>query len=375
MKGSIRKRSKTSWELNIDLGRDANGKRLRKFVNVRGKRADADRKLREILSQLDKGIPFGNDKTTVAEFLDNWMTTYVVPNTRPRTAEGYEGIVRNHLKPHLGHVQLAKLQPVDIQSMESSILESGLSARTVQHIHRVLHEALKHAMKWGLIWRNPAEAVDVPKVQPTEIHTPETATILRLIDSAKSTPYYPAYHLMAFTGCRRGEILGLRWEDVDLDRSQISIVQRVKGQGIIFQPPKSSKSRRLIALDEVSVDVLRAHKVQQLEYRLQLGSVWAEYGLVFPGRTGLPLDPPAFSRSWKNLVTKAGFQNIRLHDLRHFHATLLLKEGTHPKVVQERLGHANISVTLDTYSHVVPSMQTEAANVFAAAMAKSATRE
>ena len=167
MKGSIRRRGKTSWELNIDLGRDANGKRLRKFVSVKGKKADADRKLREILSQLDKGIPFDNDKITVAEFLDQWMISYVVPNTRPRTAEGYEGIIRNHLKPNLGHVQLAKLQPADIQSMESSILESGLSARTAQHIHRVLHEALKHAMKWGLIWRNPAEAVDVPKVRRT----------------------------------------------------------------------------------------------------------------------------------------------------------------------------------------------------------------
>ena len=128
-------------------------------------------------------------------------------------------------------------------------------------------------------------------------------------------------------------------------------------------------------LDDATVEVLRTHRVQQLESRLQLGSLWTDYGLVFPGIRGLPLDPPAFSRSWKTLVAKAGFQNVRLHDLRHFHATLLLKEGTHPKVVQERLGHANISVTLDTYSHVVPSMQTEAASVFAEAMAKSAASE
>jgi len=262
--------------------------------------------------------------------------------------------------------------------MESLILDSGKSASTVKHIHNVLHQALRHAMKWGLIWRNPAEAVDVPKVRRTEIQIPETSTILRLLETAKSTPHYPAYNLMAFTGCRRGEILGLRWEDVDLDRSQISIVQtvqRVKGQGIIFEPPKSSKSRRLIVLDDATVEVLRTHRVQQLESRLQLGSLWTEYGLVFPGSRGLPLDPPAFSRNWKTLVAKAGFQNVRLHDLRHFHATLLLKEGTHPKVVQERLGHANISVTLDTYSHVVPSMQTEAASVFAEAMAKSAASE
>ena len=374
MKGSIRRRGKNGWELTIDLGKDAQGKRRRKFLNVTGKKPEAQRRLREILAQIDRGIPFDTSKLTVAEYLDQWFRTYVVPNTRPRTAEGYEGILRNHLKPHIGQMHLAKLQPADIQAMESRILESGRSPTTVQHIHRVLHTALKHAVKWGLLWRNPAEAVDRPKVETAEIQIPGVNEVLAILEASKTTSYHAAYHLMAFTGCRRGECLGLRWEDVDLDRNQLSIVQtiqRVNQMGIVTQPPKSKKSRRSIAIDPTTIEVLRAHKVRQLEHRLRLGDAWMERGLVFPGSQGEPLDPSTLTHTWRKLTTIAEVQKVRLHDLRHFHASLLLREGTHPKVVQERLGHSTISTTLDTYSHVVPSMQVEAAGVFEGAMAKA----
>ena len=176
---------------------------------------------------------------------------------------------------------------------------------------------------------------------------------------------------MAFTGCRRGECLGLRWEDVDVDRRMLSVVQtlqRVRGQGIVIQPPKTKKGRRAIALDLDTVSVLKAHRVRQLEHRLQLADIWEDQGLVFPGHEGRPLDPSVLTHTFQRLVKKAGISRVRLHDLRHFHASLLLKEGTHPKVVQERLGHATISITLDTYNHVIPSLQAEAADVFAGTM-------
>jgi integrase len=182
---------------------------------------------------------------------------------------------------------------------------------------------------------------------------------------------------MAFTGCRRGEALGLRWSDVDLENSTASIVQtlqRLKGKGLVFQSPKSDKSRRSIALDTTTIELLREHRGQQLLYQVELGEVYQNQGLVFPGPLGGSLDPSVLTRNFEKLASKAGLPGVRLHDLRHFHATLLLKTGTHPKIVQERLGHSSISITLDTYSHVVPGLQEQAAQAFDAAM-KNAQEE
>lgn len=372
MKGSIRKRGKTSWELTIDLGHDAEGKRVRKFVTVQAKKkSDAEAKLRELLTRHDQGLPFDNSKILVAEFLDRWLTDYAVVNTRPRTAEGYAGILRRYLKPALGHLLLSKLQPQDIQAMEARLLERGLSPRTIQHTHRVLHEALKYATKWGLLFRNPAEAVDPPRVVKKEPITPSAGAVQELLDLARQTPWYALFCFAAYTGCRRSEILGVRWEDIDFDRGTVSIVQtthRVTGKGIIIQPPKSAKGRRSIALDAATVAVLRAHRTKQLAHRLQLGDAYEDNGLVFAGPFGKPQEPACVTRPFRRMADQVGLQGVRLHDLRHFHATTLLKTGTHPKVVQERLGHATISTTLDTYSHVVPGLQEQAAKSFAEAM-------
>ena len=376
MRGSIRRRSKNSWEISIDLGQGAEGKRMRKFVNVKGKKADADRKLTEILANLDRGIPVDPSKLRVGDFLDKWFDSYVMNNTRPKTVEGYEVIIRLHLKPYLEHIEISKLQPFHIQDIENHLLEAGRSPRTVQHVHRVIHQALAHAMKWGLVWRNVAAVVKPPKTSNPNIRVPEQNEVLSVLVAAKETPYYAALRYMAFTGCRRGECLGLRWDDIDLDRRLASVVQtiqRINGKGIVIQPPKSGKGRRAIALDSGTVEILRLHRVQQLEQRLQLGELWVDHGLVFPGPKGKPLDPSVLTHTFKRLCKSEGISGVRLHDLRHFHATLLLKEGTHPKIVQERLGHATISITLDTYSHVIPSMQLDAANSFASAMENSET--
>ena len=267
MKGSIRRRSKDSWELTIDLGRDENGKRQRKFVNVKGKKAEADRQLRELLAALDKGIPVDTSRLTVAQFLDRWYESYVVPHTRLKTIQSYESIIRVHLKPQLGHLELAKIQPLHIQSMESDLLSKGRAPKTVENVHRVLHEALGHAMKWGLTWRNPASIVDAPKRIKFEPIVPSVDDAVRILALAKETPYYAAIRFVAFTGCRRGECLGLRWKDIDFEHNTVSIVQtvqRIGGMGLVIEPTKSHRGRRPIALDAKTISALKEHRVKQL---------------------------------------------------------------------------------------------------------------
>ena len=378
MNGSIRRRSKDSWELTIDLGRDASGKRQRKFVNVKGKRADADSKLRELLTGLDKGLPVDPSKVTVGEFLQRWLQDYAYPNTRPRTAERYESDIRLHITPAIGHVQLSKLAPSDVQHLEASLLESGKSPRSVQHLHAVLRESLKHAMRWGLIYRNVVEGVDPPRPRRKEIQPPSADGVWDILGLAKDTPYATVFQFLAFTGCRRGEALGLRWSDVDFDNGIASIVQtlqRLKGQGLVVQPPKSAKSRRAIALDADTINLLREHRGRQLLSQVEMEEVYEDHGLVFPGPFGGPLDPSVLTRNFEKLVKKAGLVGVRLHDLRHFHATMLLQEGTNPKVVQERLGHSSFAITMDTYSHVTPTIQGQAADAFAAAMGRAKKKD
>ena len=374
MNGSIRSRGKGTWELTVDLGRDANGERRRKFVNVKGTKAHAQRQLRDILASLDPVLPGDTGKSTVGEFLQRWLKDYAIPNTRPRTTERYESDIRLHIIPVLGHLPLSRLAPADIQAMEARLLESGKSARSVQHVHAVLREALKHAMRWGLTFRNAAEGVDPPRPQRPEIQPPSAKNVWEILDLAEGTPYRAALLFLAFTGCRRGEALGLRWSDVDLEAEVASIVQslqRLKGRGLILQPPKSSKSRRAIALDPDTVAMLREHRGRQLLYQVELNGTYQDQGLVFPGPLGGLLDPSVLTRTFEKLVKKAGLSNVRLHDLRHFHATMMMQQGTNPKIVQERLGHSSFAITMDTYSHVVPGIQEKAAKDFAEAMGRA----
>jgi integrase len=216
MQGRIRRRSKNSRELTLDLGRDSHGNRLRKFENVKGKKADAEHRLRELLSVHEKGLPLDSSTVTVAEFLWRWHRDYAVPDTKPRTSEGYEVIIRCYLVPHLGHLILTKLQPGDVKRMEAQLLESGKSPMTIRHVHMLLQEALSHAIQWGILWRNPAEAVTSPKVTRKAVQPPDIKQVLHILKLARTTPYYTALYVCAYTGCRRGEVLGLRWQDVDL---------------------------------------------------------------------------------------------------------------------------------------------------------------
>ena len=378
MNGSIRRRSKNSWELTIDLGHDADGKRRRKFVAVKGSKADADRKMRELVMALDKGMSLDTSKATVGEFLERWMRDYVATNTAPSTRDGYGIIIQCHLVPSLGRILLNKLQPADLQEYYARALtegrrdgKRGLSARTVQHHHRVLSEALSHAVKWGLIARNVADAVDPPRPIRKEMAIFPPKDIDRPLDVAEGTSYYVLVFTALYSGLRRGEILGLRWSDVDLLMATISVsqsLQRLRGGEFSVREPKTARSRRLVPMPPSLAILLKQHKEQQTGQRTLLGSVLREIDFVFAHQDGSPLDPSTVSHTLAKLARKGGLSNFRFHDLRHAHASLMLRTGADPKVISERLGHSSIAITMDIYAHILPGLQEEAAIRFEEAL-------
>jgi len=372
MKGSIRRRSKGSWEVCLDVGRDpVTGKRLRQFETVKGSKKDAQKRLHELLHTREQGTYIKPTKLTVAQFLEEWLQDYVRTNTAPRTAERYQEIVRVHLIPALGSLPVVALQPHHIQKYYAQALETGrrdgkggLSAQTVHHHHRVLYEALKYGVKHGILIRNVAEAVDAPRPEHRELSILRSNEIRLILDATNGTPYYAIFFALAYTGLRRSELLGLRWADIDLEKATLSVVQtlhQLRGGKYIFREPKSKRSRRQIALSPKLAIMLWEHRFKQEQAWTLLGKPLLPTDLVFSHPDGRPIRPDNVTRALNTVVRSLGLKGVRLHDLRHAHATILLKEGVHPKVVQERLGHSSVSTTLDIYSHVVPSLQQAAA--------------
>ncbi|HZA21346.1 MAG TPA: tyrosine-type recombinase/integrase [Dehalococcoidia bacterium] len=372
MRGTIKQRAKGSWTIILDTGRDpATCKRQQKWETVRGTKKEAVKRLAELQHQLNTGEYIKGSKDTVDSFLERWLRDYAWPNLSPETAQGYDIICRKHLIPALGNLELTKVTPDVLQAYYAKALKQGrrdgkggLSPRTVRHHHTTLHTALAHAVKWRLLARNPADAVDAPRYQKKEMRVFDQSGMGAFLESIKESEYYPLFYSSLYTGVRRSELLALRWCDVDLDMGTISInrsLHQLADNNFIFQAPKTAKSRRLVALPPSATIVLRKHREVQSGQGLLLGIPVTEESLVFCHHDGSPLLPHNITNVWKRLVKQAGFQGIRLHDARHTHATLMLSQGVHPKVVQERLGHANISMTLDTYSHVLPGLQEAAA--------------
>jgi len=377
MRGHIVKRYKNSdsYSIVLNLGNDpSTGKRKQQWVTVKGTKKEAEKRLSELIHQLDTGSFMKPGKTTVADFLNFWLKDYVQPNLSPRTAEGYESIVRCHLIPALGKLPLTQLKPEHIQHYYSEKLNTkclnrncSTSPRTVRHHHMALHSALETAVKLGLISRNVADAVDPPKEHHTEMHTMNEDDVHKFLEIAKTTQYYALFYLALFTGMRRSELLALRWSDIDLLLCQLSVTRtlhHLRDRSIVFRQPKTEKGRRLIALTPSTVSVLKDYKGKQIALKIVSGTTLKEDDLVFCQDEGRPLLPGTVSHAWIKLTQRAGLKNIRLHDARHSHASLMLKQGVHPKIVQERLGHASIQITLDTYSHVAPGLQQAAANKF-----------
>ena len=276
--------------------------------------------------------------------------------------------VRRHIVPALGRIQLKTLSPAHVQGLYRSKLDAGLAPSSVRYIHAVLHRALKQALRWGLVPRNVTEAVDLPKLVSDEVDALNPEDARAFLDAARGDRFEALYVVAVTTGMRRGELLGLRWTDTELDgTARLRVgrqLQRMRdGSGLQFVTPKGGKGRT-IRLPVRTVEALKAHRARQAEEKLKAGSLYEDSGLVFATEVGTPLEPSNIDRrSFKPLLEKAGLPDMRFHDLRHTCATVLLSEGVNAKFVQELLGHADIKLTLGTYSHFLPSMgdQTAAA--------------
>ena len=371
------------YKIIVEMGKDpVSGERRRKTENIKGKK-EAEKRLAELIRAVDTGMLTDPKKMTVAQYLDYWMVTYCKMNLAPSTFSSYSQIVKNHLKPALGRLAIDKLLPTNIQSYYSEALKGGrkgnhgekgpgLSPTTVLYHHRVLREALQHAVRRQLIARNPADAVMPPKKVRPEMTVFTEDEIAKLLDKLRLTYLYMPTYLAVATGMRAGEILGLSWADVDLpDREEeeggaITVRRSLnhfkKGQEPVFGEPKTAGSKRRVELFPQAVRELRRYKKEQNEQRLAAGEVWQNYNLVCCYANGAPINPASFARAFRGRTRELNIVG-RFHDLRHSHATFLLKHGIHPKVVAERLGHTQIGITMDIYSHVLPSMQKQAAEI------------
>jgi integrase len=317
----------------------------RRYVSGKTKE-DARRKLRKARGDADRGLVSDGGNVKLSAYLKRWLNDSVRGSVKPITHESYAMLVNKHVVPAMGNVRLSNLTPAHLQGFYRSKLDAGLSPRTVQYLHVVLHRALKQALRWGLVPRNVAEAVDPPKVPRKDVTplSPEQARVF--LEAARGDRLEALYVLAVHPGMRQGELLALRWEDVDLERG----VVRVRGT-------KTARSRRTVKLSQGASEALSSHLTRQLSEIDRAGYAWRENGLVFATPIGTPLNRHNLTqRSFRPLLMRAGLPRIRFHDLRHTCATLLLSRGQQAKFVQEMLGHATIAITLDTYSHVLPGM-------------------
>jgi len=342
----------------------------RKLIYGR-KYKDVEKKLNEARGDAARGITYDAGEQTVGEYLTWWLSDSVRDTVRQRTYERYESIGRVHLAPAIGRVKLKALTPAHVRGLYREKLDSGLAPRTVLHIHRTLSKALKQATDDGLIPRNAAAPVKPPRPRGEEIRPLNREQVRTLFEAASEAgDRFEALYVVAVTaGLRRGELQGLKWEDVDLEAGTLQVrrtLSEPKG-GYIFEAPKSGKGRS-VRLTRKATVALREHRKRQLEERMEHAGLWEDHGLVFPSGVGTPISGGNLNRAFKATLQRAGLRAVRFHDLRHTCATLLLRQGVNPKYVQELLGHADISLTLNVYSHVLPDMRDAAAGAMDAAL-------
>jgi integrase len=337
----------------------------RRYVSGKTKE-DARRNLRRARGDAERGLLFDADNLKVGEYLDRWLSDSVRDTVKATTFERYEQIARLHLKSTLGRVKLKALTPAHVRRLYREKLKTGSSARTVRYIHTTLHKALKQAVMDGLIPKNATEAVKPPQPTREEMHplTPEQAKLLLQVAHEAGDRLEALYVLAIHTGLRQGELLGLKWDDVDLEDGSLQVRRTLAmtKSGPVFTAPKTTGSRRSVKLTSKAIEVLRSHLERQLVEIDRVGSLWRENGLIFASETGEPLDRRAVTKlKFKPLLKRGGLPEVRFHDLRHTCATLLLTRNVNPKIVSEMLGHSTIAITLDTYSHVLPNMRDQAA--------------
>lgn len=354
--GNIYRRKDGLYEARYTIDTPTGPKRKSIYAKTR---KEADEKLTQVKADRNRGLVFDGDDQPIATYLENWLENAVRDTVKQTTFENYAYIVRQHLIPELGSVKLKDLKPDRARRLYRKKLDFGLSRRTVRLIHTVLSKSLKQAVLDGILPRNVCEAVKAPRNTKREMHPLSPAETRLFLETAKGDRLEALYVVAISTGLREGELLGLRWTDVNLERGAVQVRQQLTRtkDGLSFTSPKRGKSRN-VKLTEKAVEVLKDHYNRQNEDRARLGNFWKNSGLVFTSTVGTPMDVGNLTyRSFRPLLKRAGLPQIRVHDLRHTAATLLLGKGVHPKIVQEMLGHSTIAQTMDTYSHVLPDMQ------------------
>lgn len=357
--GSIHRRKGGGWCAQYAI-HTAEG---RKRKTIYGKtRQEVATKLSKSLADREGGLVFDAGNLTVETYMARWLSDSVKGTVRISTFERHEQLFRGHIRPALGRVKLKSLTPAHVRGLISEKLNTGLAPGTVRKIHSTLHKALSQAVSDGLISRNAAD-VKAPQPTPEEMRPLSETEARAFLDKARSDRFEALYVLAITAGLRRGELLGLRWDDADLERGTLRVGRALVREGGCHKlgETKTRRGRRQVNLTPRTVAALKAHRKRQLEHRVKLADLYGDDGLIFSSEIGTTLNPENLvKRSFKPLLKKAGLPEIRFHDLRHTCATLLMGRGVHPKLVQELLGHATIAMTLDTYSHYLPSMGDQA---------------
>ncbi|MGI9061942.1 MAG: tyrosine-type recombinase/integrase [Ktedonobacteraceae bacterium] len=355
--GSIYQRSDGRWAASITL-------EDRKRKTFYGKtRKEVQEKLQMALHEQKQGMLATGPEQTLKQYLEHWLEEVHKPTIRVSTYVNYRRFLDNHILPELGHLHVNKLTPQKVQAFYTKKLKEGLAPGSVRDIHMVLHKALENAVRWRFVGRNVCDDVSPPRQVKHEIQALTKEQAQQLLQTAQGHKLEGLITVALATGMRRGELLGLRWQDINIEDKSLQIrrtMARLGKEGVVTSQPKTQKSKRNIVLPQFVVEVLKQHHIHQLETRIRVGTAWEENDLVFPNGFGRFLDQGQLHVMFQNFLKYAGLPPMRFHDLRHSAATFLLSMGVHPKVVQEILGHSNISMTMDTYSHVLPSMQTDA---------------
>src|SRR6185369_15352064 len=352
MVGQIIRRGERAWLVRVSRGRNASGKRQYLNKTIHGTKKDAQNYLNKKLTEKSTGTLIAPTRLTLNEFLDKWLDVSARPRLRERTFEHYGELLDRYVRKPIGAYTLTSIQSLDIQNLYAEMQTRGLSARTVRYVHAVLSSALKQSVRWGMLTINPANLVDLPKQERREMQSlsPEQAVMFQ--NEAVKDKSGIVFNFALVTGMRPEEYLALKWSDLDLETGQATVRRTLvwlNGGGWKFGEPKTSRSRRTVSFPMQLARALVSHKREQAEARLKAGPDYRNNDLVFTANDGKPHHLRNLTqRHFQPILKRAGLPKIRLYDLRHSCATLLLAANEHPKVVSERLGHASITLTLDT---------------------------
>jgi integrase len=378
--GHIRRRGKQSWELKFDVGIDPlTGKRRIRYASFKGTKRAAEIELARLIAQNAAGEGVDPSKATTAEFLNRWERDWASLNVSPKTFERYSELLRRHVVPHIGHAPIQKLRPAALAELYAKLTRAGLAARTVGHVHRCLHRALGHAVQWSVVAQNAAAHVSPPPVQSEEAQSLQSDDVRVLLDKLQTRRgrlLYTVALVLLGTGMRRGELLALRWEDL-VDGGKLKIersLEQTRQHGLRFKSPKTRHGRRTIALPASIVAELHAHRKAQQEHRLKLGQGRVpDDALIFANWDGEIRNPDALTKEWAACMKQNGMPQIKLHSLRHTHASQLIASGMDTITVSRRLGHGGPAITLSVYGHMFSNTDDRAAEIMETALSRNVT--